>query len=381
MLHDEVKAAVLTAIRAGHSIRSIHQQELELPDRGTIKLWLNTDLVFAAAFAQAERDRGPSASFRKRQKRPRKSKGLTPQVRAQILTAVEAGDSLSRALAPKKGLPARSTVLNYALTDLEFARRLNAARARVGIRALQAKCQIANKEKQYLAKFPEFIRRIEDGQLVRKIFSEMRLGGRSFGAFLRRNPAKYQQLIELRVQRARRRFAPEHYEQALARFVLDVSTSVNNFKPERLPSYHAMHQRCAHHPEFAEAFAIARRERIAKRCQIVSIKRKSGARPVFQTAVLRGQLLQDELYRAAEAAVGRGLPEHTRDDVKADLIEAVLLDSFPIEEMAEHAAAFVTAHHRRMETYRSKSLDETLSDDNDMTFLDRLTTDDYSFAE
>jgi hypothetical protein len=317
---------------------------------------------------------------------------MTPDVLQRIIDLVNEGKTLRQALSIK-GMPCPATVRKYRKNNPRFERQLAGARSRVNTRELQSKSRIANSEKRYLARFPEFILRIEDGQGARAIFSEMRFGERSFGAFLKRNPAQRRQLVELRAKRQgkSRRFAPEHYDQALALFAAAISTPAYGFKADSLPGYNAMVARCANHQEFAEAFAIARRERISKRCETAEIARKQKAvkrgrartklRPTYQTAVLRGQLLQDELYRAADAAVGRGLPEHTRDDVKADLIEAVLLKSFPIEEMAEHAAAFVTAHDRRMETYRSASLDQTLSGDSDMTFLDRLTTDAYGYAD
>jgi hypothetical protein len=390
MLHDEAKAAVLAAIRAGHSIRSIHQQELALPDRRTITLWLNTDLVFAAAFAQAEKDRGP-LSFRKlqmyRERKLRGSRGLAAEILDKILTSVESGNTLYLTLKPK-GMPDRKTVRDYAKTDPEFARRLIVAREAFGS-GEQRKQQFKTRRdsaNRYLAKFPEIIRRMTEGEFVTALLAEMNFGQRSFAGFLKRHPEQYQQLIETRRSSCRGRFAPEHYAQSLAQLVVDISTPVDEFKPERLPGYHAMYARCAHHPEFAEAFAAARRERIAKRCEVASIspKRKwvkhhDAARPVYGTAMLRGQLLQDELYRAANAAVGEFLPD--RDDVIADLIEAALSGSVPIDDMASYEAEFASDHNRRMGFKKALSLDAKVSDDGDETFIERLTSDDYSFAE
>jgi hypothetical protein len=48
----------LAAIRAGHSIRSIERGEAALVASGKIRRWRNKDLVFAAAFIQAEKGSG-----------------------------------------------------------------------------------------------------------------------------------------------------------------------------------------------------------------------------------------------------------------------------------------------------------------------------------
>jgi hypothetical protein len=306
-------------------------------------------------------------------------------MRAQILASVEGGMSLHATLKPK-GMPDRKTVRDYGKTDLEFARRLAEARASFDPHKQKATTRRRNAAKKYLAAFPEIIRRMEEGDFVTALLAEMGFGQRSFAGFLKGHPEQYQQLIETRRTRpiGWRRFAPEHYAQSLARLVVDVSTPVDAFMPEGLPSYQAMVARCVHHPEFAEAFASARRERIAKRCELASIapkprKRQDAARPVYGTAMLRGQLLQDELYRAADAAVSRHLPD--RDDVMADLIEAALNGAIQVGDMALQAAEFVTAHNRRIGFAKALSLDAKVSDDGDATFIESLTSDDYSYAD
>lgn len=101
-----------------------------------------------------------------------------------------------------------------------------------------------------------------------------------------------------------------------------------------------------------------------------------------QNRALRGQLDPDQLYRAAEAAVSRHhLLPHVRQDVMSDLAEAILRGDFGLEDVGEYVADFISDHNRRSETFKSSSLDATMSDDSDMTFLDRLSTDDYFFAE
>jgi hypothetical protein len=318
----------------------------------------------------------------------RGSRGLSAEVRAKILASVEGGESLYATLKPK-WMPDRKTVLKYAETDPEFARRLSEARPAIDAYQRQARTRRSNAAKKYLAAFPEMIRRMEEGDGVTALLAEKGFGQRSFAGFLKGHPEQYQRLIEVRRNQLGRRgwrYAPEHYAQSLAQLVVNVSTPVGEFKPEGLPNYQAMYARCAHHPEFAEAFAAARRERIAKRCELASIpskqrrtKRHDPARPVYETAVLRGQLLQDELYRAANAAVGQWLQD--RDDIIADLIEAALNGSIPIEGMKLHAGEFVTAHNRRIGFARSLSLDAKVSDDSDSTFIESLTSDDYNYAD
>jgi hypothetical protein len=389
MLHDQAKAAVLQAIRSGHSVRSIDREELGLPDKGTISLWLNTDLVFAAAFAQAEEDRGRLSKQRKRHRRrerfsERAHLVMTAQLRCQILASINAGKTLHQTL-EAEGMPDRHIVGEYAKTDLDFAGQLSEARRRVEssngwirytkeqyrkacdafasaitVRAVEFKVE-------GLPNYDLLVRRSKRDDAFAVLFKSARssrIRGMCEGGMGPVDPLRSARGASLA-------FGEDARQRFLALIASGMSQSAA-LKLEGMPDAGTVLRYRKINLEFASGFNEARENRPAAR---------KSRRPVYQTAVLRGQLLQEELYRAADAAVGHGLPEHIRDDVKSDLIEAVLLNSFPIEEMAERAAAFVTAHNRRMETYSSKSLDQPLSEDTEMTFLDRLTTDAHDYAD
>jgi hypothetical protein len=178
------------------------------------------------------------------------------------------------------------------------------------------------------------------------------------------------------------------YTQEVRDHLLDLIASgtsiVDALKIEGMPAYNTVVKWRNRDAEFKRRLGEAKAASRAltadqrKEAGAARSKRAGAARPVYQSTVLRGQLLHDALYAAADSAVNRGLPDHVRDDIKSDLIEAVLLGEFPLEEMPLYVREYTAAHNRRQGTFTAWSLDQTLNDDSDMTFVDRLTTDDAS---
>jgi hypothetical protein len=378
MLHDNAKAAVLAAIRAGHSIRSIDQDlTLGLPDGRTIKLWLAVDARFAENYAKVKQDRGAAGALLKSRAK-RIEAVMTPEMRARILDGVNGGKSLTQVLS-QKGFACEQSVQKYIERDPEFARLLDEARKRVGHQSRR----VPRAESKYQSFFPEVLLRMEAGETVLKICADLHISETYFSAFVKRNNLGTQ--LELaRSKRVGRgvQFTSDQYHQALTSFSEDFSTSAYKFKPAGLPSYNAMVRRCRLFPEFAIEFSAVRSARIIKMCERGTLKavRPKIAKPVFQTAVLRGQLLKDELYSAANKAV-KLAPGDDRDDIIADICEAVLCGELALEEIEGHAGEYVSAHFGRLNSHKFESLDQKLFEDGDMTRGDRLTTDDYSFAE
>jgi hypothetical protein len=450
-LHDEAKAAVLAAIRAGHSIRSIDQEELGLPDKSTINLWLNIDLAFASAFAQAEKDRGPSSSREQQRYNngPRIFGVMTPRVCEEILALVDGGNTLHEAL-QAEGLPDQKTVREYTATDPEFARRLDEARKRVGAGTLHAESRRAGTVKRYLEAFPDLIASVEAGGGAKAFMNSKRFSVDNFGRFLKTRPdlrKRYVEALEVRDGPGRGgwiRYTDEQYRQACDAFSLATKIRARDFKAEGLPNYQRMLIRSYRDPAVAELLRAARRTRISgmfkggvalQRASFVfteelrervltllasgfklpeilkwkgmpglgTVKRyrnlipeydrrfreaRKVGRPKVLTAApqvankattLKERLLQDQLYSAANNAVPQWLDD--RDDIITDIVEAVIFGDLGFDEIEDRADEYESAHLARFSSRKFESLDERLFEDGEMTRGDRLTTDDYSFAD
>src|SRR4051812_47933357 len=100
-----------------------------------------------------------------------------------------------------------------------------------------------------------------------------------------------------RFRREIKRFTSEQFAQSLQLFIDALDTRAEAFKPEGLPSFIAMQQRCVHYPDFAKAFAASRNQRIARLCE-------RGL-----TAVVAAQPVK----------VGRGRPKYKEEDLEASI--------------------------------------------------------------
>lgn len=120
-----------------------------------------------------------------------------------------------------------------------------------------------------------------------------------------------------------------------------------------------------------EWFGIRRKLRAAERK-----KTKLPDRPAGQ---LRGSLLQHEAYRIADKFIPRYYEQADRDDIKSDIVEAVLAGEFSSEEIGENARWFIREHFRHgvFSSGKFGSLDEPFFEDSDVALIDLLTADDH----
>jgi hypothetical protein len=90
-------------------------------------------------------------------------------------------------------------------------------------------------------------------------------------------------------------------------------------------------------------------------------------------------LLRQEAYRVADRFVSRGYERADRDDIKQDIVAAVLAGEFSVDEIGENAKWFVSDHFRSgvFSSGRFSTLDAPIFEDSDVAYVDRLSTDDY----
>ena len=81
---------------------------------------------------------------------------------------------------------------------------------------------------------------------------------------------------------------------------------------------------------------------------------RPGPLPAYQ---LITSLRQNEIYAAVEAAVPRGLETFIRDDIKSEMILAVLDGEIAVDEIRDFARAFVAEYFREFGGYSARSLD------------------------
>jgi hypothetical protein len=369
---------IIRLIESGESVNSIGRRP-DMPATTQIhQLIKGRDCQYARRYAAAVSRRGLSPA-ELAGKHNRRVARFDDQMRSRIIELLEAGSSLKAVLAVSK-MPTKRTLRKYCRTDPHFAARLEQAfKKRMTLRTFNA-------EGKYVA----VLERIERGASASSVFVEMRVGQGSFGKFLKRYPSLHQRYVLAIAGRSSpnsgARYSDEQYRRACEGLSAAITVTNEEFRIPGLPRYGAMLRKSYRDPIFAAQFAEARLAKITKQCEAGisprgSVGRKKGSRRVYQTAVLRGRLLQDELYRTADLAVPRGLQDHIRDDVKSDIVEAVLDGSLRLEDISREVGKYIAAHFARFSSYKFRSLDQTLFDDDDMTFIDRLTTDDFSYAD
>lgn len=103
-----------------------------------------------------------------------------------------------------------------------------------------------------------------------------------------------------RFRREIKRFSEGEFARSLALFADAIDAKPETFKPEGLPGFIAMQQRCVHYPDFAIAFGEARRQRIARLCE-------------------RGGSFAGSVAMAPPRPVGGGHPTYDDESYRASL--------------------------------------------------------------
>ncbi|WP_340672542.1 hypothetical protein [Bradyrhizobium ottawaense] len=188
--------------------------------------------------------------------------------------------------------------------------------------------------------------------------------------------------VRPKVERATFRYSNEVYEAAISKIgEAGWNEYLADCKPGVWPSLNAIYKRARSDKEFKARLYGKTRERYRLKRQLkglIARRRKSAAidRPGGQLGFL---LLQQDAYRTADGFVPRHYERSDRDDIKQDIVTAVLMGEFGIDEIGEHAKWFISEHFRGgvFSSGRFGSLDAPIYDDSDLAYIDRLSSDDY----
>ncbi len=147
-------------------------------------------------------------------------------------------------------------------------------------------------------------------------------------------------------------------------------------------------------PEFAASIVRANRIRLerqfaASKARLVERWKKYNAlrskrfRTDYEVGQLRIRLDLNDYYAAARASLAnfRQIPEFDLEDIRTDMVEAMINGTLLPEEAAERAFEYVGAHKRMFSPHKNKSLDQRRFEDGNATVGDYITTDAYSYAE
>lgn len=89
-----------------------------------------------------------------------------------------------------------------------------------------------------------------------------------------------------------------------------------------------------------------------------------------------GQRLRScDLYARVDTLISRWLPPDVREDVVSDLILAILEGNVDENPSPAQARAFVTAHYRRFDRFRVRSLDDFVPGSEKCRFVDLVASD------
>lgn len=151
---------------------------------------------------------------------------------------------------------------------------------------------------------------------------------------------------------------PEAYERALA--AVQEGHSLSQLTRLGLPSHTAMMRWRQKNPDFDARVRAAS-----------GIYRGLGQGRAIDGVMMRRQLSQNELYAAVDRVLGTGLLPQVRDDVRSEMILAVLEGDLAESEITRQTAReFVTEYHREAGTWRANSMDAPTFSDSNRTMHD-----------
>jgi hypothetical protein len=190
-----------------------------------------------------------------------------------------------------------------------------------------------------------------------------------------------------KVERQSYRYSDEVYEAAITKIgAHGWSAYLEECKPGVWPSLNAIYKRARGDKEFKARLNGKTRERfrLKRELRALTVTRRRAARrrviidrPTGQLGFL---LLQQDAYRIADKFVPQHYAREDRDDIKSDIVAAVLAREFEVEEIGDNASWFISEHFRGgvFSSGKFSSLDAPVYDDSSLTYVDRLSSDDFS---
>ncbi|TGN75949.1 hypothetical protein EOW77_0032285 [Bradyrhizobium yuanmingense] len=181
------------------------------------------------------------------------------------------------------------------------------------------------------------------------------------------------------------RYSEADYEEAISKIGQSGwAAYLNEREPGALPSLNAIYRRTGSDPALKARLRGKILERYSLKRQLKALSSRRGRskaieRPDGQLARL---LLQQDAYRIADKFVPRHYDRADRDDIKSDIVMAVIAGEFALDEIGENARWFISEHFRGgiFSSGRFGSVDAPIFSDSDTPLVDRLSSDDYLHA-
>lgn len=272
-----------------------------------------------------------------------------------ILMAVRSGLSVRQALASSSDFPRHNSLCAYLNNNPHQRFRLDGA-----VQASEAVRFQLEKAKQH---FDEIIERIRSGASEEEACKGI-VAVHNFRGFVDRVPSAREALDNAREERERgpharyrrqlHRYSEDDYETVLAAIRAAKGKSIRKVfagLPARLPGRQLIYARVRRDPNFAARFGEACRGRQTK------------------VATTSGDLA---------SIVERHVPKHldltARDDIKAEIIMAVLTGEIEQADIAKSVKEFTKRHNRKFSPWEFASLDKPLGDDGDFSLGDMATS-------
>lgn len=134
-----------------------------------------------------------------------------------------------------------------------------------------------------------------------------------------------------------------------------------------------------YHADRSQALGVELRAAYEKRSFAAAAERnvENAQRSARSFDPLAQALEQNPAYRAASAAVPRGLDPDVKSDVIADICCAVAAGELNVQDIKATARRFLEAHYRRFSPAKFMSLDGPSAWDPDVAIVDTLTTQEF----
>lgn len=195
-------------------------------------------------------------------------------------------------------------------------------------------------------------------------------------AFTRRNSVFAKAFQQFRNSREALRYSDDAYETALDMLRSEPRLSCGDILPERvglIPSWEAVRRRAAGHPDYAERYHAAMEERRAARGG------KHLRRPGRTLPSTAPVAVSNDLMAAVDAAIPRWVDAVDRDDIRSDVVMAVLSGEIGPTDIGPYARQVTKRLGRR--AYDHLSVDSMARDDGEESFLDLKSSQSFTFED
>lgn len=272
------------------------------------------------------------------------------------------------------GLPSLATMRARARRDPTFKERLDvvlAERAR-RIKPKRFRARDYQRALELAGRHPDLSQKEIDVLLDRAklpMFCAMH-------AFAKRNSVFAKEYRQFRNGREALHYSDDAYETALDMLRSEPRLSCGDILPERvglIPSWAAVRQRATKHPDYAERYHAVMEERRAARGG------KHLRRPGRSSPTTGPAAASNDLMAAVDAAIPRWVEAADRDDIRSDVIMAVLSGEIGPTDIGPYARQVTKRLGRRAHDHLS--VDRMAREGGKDSFLDLTSSQSFTFED